>query len=267
VFFQIEVVEKTKTHILCSVTFSRKSCRLWDNVEKYGTAGQTTDGNIIRRMRFACWITKATDTLRIFNTYCFRTATVVTRTCLNVTFILALPVLFLLHFPGWPLTIFSVQGVTVTWVPPAAPIPSVLIRTKCHYLERRFCCLRLTNIRRTKGGCSTSNREVLLPTFPNFNSASPLAANLSYINFRKAAVGFVYFFPYLSTPLHVLDSVNVWVIFCKNICPHNEWSFVSTHQCLQDCSILLGFFKFFCMNYCGFHRIRELFKRHAECYN
>jgi hypothetical protein len=31
-------------------------------VEKYGTAGQATDGNKIRRMRFACWITKATDT-------------------------------------------------------------------------------------------------------------------------------------------------------------------------------------------------------------
>jgi hypothetical protein len=31
-------------------------------VEKYGTAGQLTDDNIIRRMRFACWINKATDT-------------------------------------------------------------------------------------------------------------------------------------------------------------------------------------------------------------
>jgi hypothetical protein len=31
-------------------------------VEKYGRAAQATDGNIIRRMRFACWITKATDT-------------------------------------------------------------------------------------------------------------------------------------------------------------------------------------------------------------
>jgi hypothetical protein len=31
-------------------------------VEKHGTAEQTTDDNIIRRMRFACWITKATDT-------------------------------------------------------------------------------------------------------------------------------------------------------------------------------------------------------------
>jgi len=31
---QAEVAEKIKTHILCSVTFSRKSCRLWVNVEK-----------------------------------------------------------------------------------------------------------------------------------------------------------------------------------------------------------------------------------------
>jgi hypothetical protein len=42
-----------------SITFSRKSYRLWDNVEKYGTARQATDDNIIRRMRFACLITKA----------------------------------------------------------------------------------------------------------------------------------------------------------------------------------------------------------------
>ena len=29
---------------------------------KYGTVRQATDDNIIRRMRFACWIIKATDT-------------------------------------------------------------------------------------------------------------------------------------------------------------------------------------------------------------
>jgi hypothetical protein len=33
-----------------------------DNVEKYGKARQATDDNIIRRMRIACWITKATVT-------------------------------------------------------------------------------------------------------------------------------------------------------------------------------------------------------------
>jgi len=31
-------------------------------VEKSGRTRQVTDGSIIRRMRFACWITKATDT-------------------------------------------------------------------------------------------------------------------------------------------------------------------------------------------------------------
>jgi hypothetical protein len=35
---------------------------LWDNEEKYGTVGQTTVDNIIRRMGFACWIIKVTDT-------------------------------------------------------------------------------------------------------------------------------------------------------------------------------------------------------------
>jgi len=44
--FQTKVVQKIKTHILCSVTFPPKSHRLWDNVEKYFRAGQDTDGNM-----------------------------------------------------------------------------------------------------------------------------------------------------------------------------------------------------------------------------
>ena len=40
--------------------FFRKSCLLWDNFEKYGRARRATDDSIIQRMRFACWITKAT---------------------------------------------------------------------------------------------------------------------------------------------------------------------------------------------------------------
>ena len=31
-------------------------------MEKYCTAGQATDDNIVRRMRIACWIPKATNT-------------------------------------------------------------------------------------------------------------------------------------------------------------------------------------------------------------
>jgi len=44
--FQTKVVEKIKTHILFSVTFFRKSCRLWDNVEKCCRAGQDRDDNM-----------------------------------------------------------------------------------------------------------------------------------------------------------------------------------------------------------------------------
>ena len=41
--FQTNVVEKIKTHILRSVTFFLKSCRLRDNIEKYCRAEQATD--------------------------------------------------------------------------------------------------------------------------------------------------------------------------------------------------------------------------------
>jgi hypothetical protein len=40
--FQTKVVEKIKTHILCSKTVFSKSCPLRD-VEKYGTEGEATD--------------------------------------------------------------------------------------------------------------------------------------------------------------------------------------------------------------------------------
>jgi hypothetical protein len=68
-------------------------------MEYYGTAGQATDDNIIRRMRFACWITKATDrhSEHVTAAYCYSTATDIRRTRLKVTFIRTLPVLFLLH--------------------------------------------------------------------------------------------------------------------------------------------------------------------------
>ena len=59
---------------------------------KYGRAGQATDDNIIQRMCFACWITKATDTLRVCSTYCFSTAKMVVNTphCYVYTYIASL---------------------------------------------------------------------------------------------------------------------------------------------------------------------------------
>ena len=55
--FLIKVAEKTKTHILYSVAFFRKSCRLLDNVENV-VEPETPQMAIWRR--FACWISKST---------------------------------------------------------------------------------------------------------------------------------------------------------------------------------------------------------------
>jgi len=52
---QTEVLEKVKTHILCSVTFFQILCLWWDNMEKYCWAGQST-------AHIACLIPKATNT-------------------------------------------------------------------------------------------------------------------------------------------------------------------------------------------------------------
>ena len=56
-------------------------------MEKYSRVRPGTDGNIIRRMRFFSLDNedKNTDTLRMFNNYCFPTATMNKRKCLNVT--------------------------------------------------------------------------------------------------------------------------------------------------------------------------------------
>jgi len=77
--FQTEAVQKFKTHILCSVTFFRKLCRLWDNVEEYCTGWHGTYDNMAHAH---CMLNTYgyKDALRIFNTDCFSTATMVART-------------------------------------------------------------------------------------------------------------------------------------------------------------------------------------------
>ena len=60
--FQMKVVERIKPHILCSVTVSRKSRRFWYSMGNYCGAREAKDHKIVRRMRFGCGITKATDT-------------------------------------------------------------------------------------------------------------------------------------------------------------------------------------------------------------
>jgi hypothetical protein len=57
--FWTKVVNKIRTHILSSVTFFQISCHLWD-VEKCGRVREATNNNVIWRLCFACWTTKAT---------------------------------------------------------------------------------------------------------------------------------------------------------------------------------------------------------------
>jgi hypothetical protein len=44
--WETKFVEKIKIHISCSITFFRKSSRLWDNVEKYGATNDAKNDNI-----------------------------------------------------------------------------------------------------------------------------------------------------------------------------------------------------------------------------
>jgi len=60
--FQTKVVEKIKTHSRCSIKYFRKIALFMRYVEKECRAGPTTDDNITRCMRIACWIPKATNT-------------------------------------------------------------------------------------------------------------------------------------------------------------------------------------------------------------
>ena len=53
--------ENQNTYLMFNF-FSPKNHAIIDNVGKYGRARLAKDDNIIRCMRFACWITKTTDT-------------------------------------------------------------------------------------------------------------------------------------------------------------------------------------------------------------
>jgi hypothetical protein len=93
---------------LCSITFFRKSCRLWENVVKCGGIREAADDNKIWCMRVACWISNTSRApahayahapghprthsrarththTDIRNTYCFSAPTTVPRTRLSVT--------------------------------------------------------------------------------------------------------------------------------------------------------------------------------------
>jgi len=60
---QAKVVEKIKTHFCVKqFIFPSKSCRLWHNVVKHCTAGQTTDGQYGACALHAGYLTLQTHT-------------------------------------------------------------------------------------------------------------------------------------------------------------------------------------------------------------
>jgi hypothetical protein len=70
-------------------------------VEKYGRARQATDDNMIRSMRFACWLTKATDTLRIRILTDFPRQQWLRERASMLTFVRTLPVLYFMGDTGY----------------------------------------------------------------------------------------------------------------------------------------------------------------------
>ena len=54
--------ENHNTHFVYMNLFFSKIVPFIRYVEKYWIAGQATEENILRSMRFACWISKATNT-------------------------------------------------------------------------------------------------------------------------------------------------------------------------------------------------------------
>ena len=76
-------------------------------MEKYGTAGQATDETKIRRMSFACGITKATGTHSEYVPYCFSTETMVNENALQYyvyTYVACLVKCVLVCFPYFSVT-------------------------------------------------------------------------------------------------------------------------------------------------------------------
>jgi hypothetical protein len=75
-----------KTHFIWRLFSPEDLAVYYITLVKYCAAGQPIDDNLIRSMRFACWMTKAANTHSEY-VILFPSATVVTRTRLNITFI------------------------------------------------------------------------------------------------------------------------------------------------------------------------------------
>ena len=83
---QTNVIENIKAHILCTVTFFKKNCAVYEIMWK-NIVQQFRPQMAMCRMHIACRIHKATSTHihRLCNAHCLSTATMVERRRLCVT--------------------------------------------------------------------------------------------------------------------------------------------------------------------------------------
>ena len=90
----------------------------WDNVDKFGRVRQTTDDNMIGRMRNACWITKATNALSeyvIFFAFPLQQWLRERASVLRYTCIACLCLWFLLFYRKYELNRMSGRGRGLLW--------------------------------------------------------------------------------------------------------------------------------------------------------
>ena len=128
-------------HNLCSTTFYKKSCPLWDNVEKHCIAGQATDDNMAHA-HCMLYTEGNKHAVGICNTYCSSTAAMVARTRLNVTLhgtLLAWVVSCHRSLSALKTEAVSYSVTLVTLWEPQISQPKVVFVTSSFY--RADCCL------------------------------------------------------------------------------------------------------------------------------
>ena len=146
--FQARFVEKNQNTFYVHSLFYENSA-VYEMWKKCCTARQTTEDNITQHIRLECWIHKATHThtLRICNTYCFSTATIVERTRLIVMSIVIVPLLFIVFYSSlyevWKLEWAMSRGQRVF------TINYIIVQLACDLIGPNMILLLFTSCSRT----------------------------------------------------------------------------------------------------------------------
>ena len=135
--FQTKVVEKIKTHILCSITFFPENRVTYEIMWKIMVKPDRRHDSIIGRMRLAYLITEAR-----LHTYthvhnmrylCFSTANMVKRASLIIYFTPTLPVLFVMA----PSVLYADTHVSLEQVSASSGLKEISANTFCIHKESK----------------------------------------------------------------------------------------------------------------------------------